>query len=187
MGFLNLVRPIQLAAALALIVFLVTVPASVVDARDQRLTATIDQLQALFVQRMVRYVVWPDTETLPPGSPIIVAAIDAESLRPHFTDGLAHGRFQLVQWPVDMCHVLILVGTPDRTAAAILQTVTDRPVLTVTQSPSGMRMGAVVNFILKNGRLRFEINPAAAERTGLSISSRLLGLARIYLEADDAR
>jgi len=186
MGFLNLARTAQLAAALVLMVALAASPGPA-GAQGQRLTATADQLQALFVQRMVRYVAWPDAGTSPPSGPIIVAATDAESLRPHFADGMARSDFQLVQWPVENCHVLILVGAPDRAAAAILQTVADRPVLTVTQSPSGMRMGAMINFFLANDRLRLEINPAAAERAGLAISSRLLGLARIYHEADDAR
>jgi hypothetical protein len=150
-------------------------------------TATGDQLRALFVQRLVRYVTWPEDAAPASGEPIIVAAIDAESLRPYFGDAGDSGGFRLVQWPVDTCHVLVVAGAPDRSAAAILQWASKRPVLTIGQSPASMRMGAVVNLFLSDGKLKLEINPEAAERVGLAISSRLLGLARIYHGGDNAR
>jgi hypothetical protein len=37
----------------------------------------------------------------------------------------------------------------------------------------------VVNLMLNEGRIRFEVNPHAAERAHLQISSRLLALATI--------
>lgn len=185
MGFLSLVRTALLVAAVALSAVLA--PPTQAGADGPRLTATADKLRALFVQRIVRYVTWPEGAAPPEGGPFIVAAADAESLRPHFEDAVAGGGFVLVQWPVEHCHVLVLTGTRDRSAAALLQWASHRPILTITQSPSGMRMGAVVNFFMADGRLRLEISPAAAERAGLVISSRLLGLARIDNGDDNAR
>jgi hypothetical protein len=36
----------------------------------------------------------------------------------------------------------------------------------------------MINFVVENSRIRFEINDAAARRAGLKISSKLLALAR---------
>ena len=47
--------------------------------------------------------------------------------------------------------------------------------LTVTDKDRGG--GGVVQFVNLNGRIRFEIDLAAAARNGLAISSKLLGLA----------
>jgi hypothetical protein len=151
------------------------------------MTATGDQLRALFVQRMVRYVSWPDGVGPAKGEPVIVAATDARSLRPYFKDTDGEQSFRLVQWPTDKCHVLVLTGAPERSAAAILKQTSDSPILTIGQGPDILRMGAVVNFFMVGGKLRLQINPDAAQRVGLDISSRLLSLARIYHEDGDAQ
>ena len=170
----------------ALLVALLLVPAPALPGSSPR-TATGDQLRALFVQRLVRYVTWPEGAAPASGEPVIVAATDAESLRPYFAAAGNSGGFRLVQWPVDTCHVLVLAGAPDRSAAAILQWASVRPILTIGQSPASLRMGSVVNLFLSDGKLKLEINPEAAERVGLGISSRLLGLARIYHGGDNGR
>jgi hypothetical protein len=54
-----------------------------------------------------------------------------------------------------------------------------RPVLTVGESPEFIQHGGIVNFFLDGKRVRFEINPTAATRVNLRISSRLLQLARL--------
>ena len=38
-------------------------------------------------------------------------------------------------------------------------------------------MGGVINFVVRNNKLRFEINLGAGKRAGLMISSQLLKLA----------
>ncbi|MCJ2164549.1 MULTISPECIES: YfiR family protein [unclassified Pseudodesulfovibrio] len=154
--------------------------------QGRRLTANLDQLRALYVQRLVKYVNWPDGVGPKPGEPFIVAATDPASLRPYFGSPAGSVRFKLVQWPASDFHVLVLTGAPDREISAILKRVADLPILTISQNPVHLRQGVMVNFYMNNGKLKFEINPAAAKRGGLSISSRLLQLARIYQgEADD--
>jgi hypothetical protein len=51
--------------------------------------------------------------------------------------------------------------------------------LTVGETEAFCRDGGLVNFILINNRVGFEINQKAAERAGFIISSKLLNLARI--------
>ncbi|MDD3311604.1 YfiR family protein [Pseudodesulfovibrio sp.] len=138
-----------------------------------------DQLEALFVQRLTRYVTWPEAARPGPDGPVIVAATDARRLRPYFAD-LPPGRFRLVQWPADEFHVLIVNGAPGREAAAILRRAAGRPVLTIGQGPESLRLGAVIAFRRVGGHIRLEVNPRAAARSGLSISSRLLSIVRIY-------
>jgi YfiR/HmsC-like len=49
----------------------------------------------------------------------------------------------------------------------------------VNANESFAERGGVINFILENNRVRFEINPSAAARVHLKISSKLLQLAVI--------
>lgn len=146
----------------------------------KRLSATSEQLQALFVQRLVKYVSWPEGSGPEPGKPFIVAATQAKRLRPYFVVETSSPRFRLVQWPVEECHVLVVNGAPDREAAAILNRIMDRPVLTIGQSPANLRAGAIVNFQMVDGKIALQINPDAAKRADLFISSRLLKIARLY-------
>ena len=51
------------------------------------------------------------------------------------------------------------------------------PVLTVTDDAGDPAARGMIDFVLRDGRVRFRIDPRAAERSGLVISSKLLSLA----------
>lgn len=72
-----------------------------------------------------------------------------------------------------------LDALPPREALAILA---GRPVLTVSDAPGFLEAGGIVGLYREASALRFAIAPAAARRSGLVISSRLLALARIHRE-----
>jgi hypothetical protein len=84
---------------------------------------------------------------------------------------------------VASCHVLFVPRTV--TAAPYLRAAAMAPVLTVGESPAFLEQGGAINFVLEDGRVRFEINQGAAERAGLRISSRLLQLGRSMPQGDD--
>ncbi|MBV9509392.1 MAG: YfiR family protein [Caulobacteraceae bacterium] len=50
------------------------------------------------------------------------------------------------------------------------------PVLTVTDEDEGIH-GGIVHFLIKDGRVRFSIDNAAAQPSGLELSSKLRLLA----------
>lgn len=66
-------------------------------------------------------------------------------------------------------------GEPDK----IFQAVQGRPVLTVGESDTFIASGGMINFVRQGAKIRFEINPRAAQNAGLKISSQLLRLAII--------
>jgi hypothetical protein len=51
-------------------------------------------------------------------------------------------------------------------------------VLIVSESPGALRQGSIVNFVVVDGRVRFDVSLEAAERRGLRLSSRLLAVAK---------
>ncbi|HIJ89432.1 MAG: YfiR family protein [Desulfobulbaceae bacterium] len=57
-----------------------------------------------------------------------------------------------------------------------------RPIITVGESPDFLNTGGIINFVRQGNKIRFEINPQAAQRAGLKISSQLLRLAIIKNE-----
>jgi hypothetical protein len=53
----------------------------------------------------------------------------------------------------------------------------DQPVLVVTEQDSAPA-GSMVNFVVVDDKVKFDVSPVTAERRGLRISARLLGVAR---------
>lgn len=64
----------------------------------------------------------------------------------------------------------------------MLNSVSGRKVLTVGEFEGFAKRGGMINFIIVDNRIAFEINIDAARRAGLSISSQLLKLAEIVRE-----
>jgi hypothetical protein len=51
--------------------------------------------------------------------------------------------------------------------------------LTVGESAGFLPLGGMINFVLEQDRVRFEVNLAAAEQHHLKLSSKLLAVARV--------
>lgn len=170
MGLLNRLRATFLLAILLLPLLCGPAPAGAGDVE-----VSGDQLCALMVQRLVRYVTWPTLASPAQGSPFLLAATDARPLRSYFADPAA---MLLTQWPATPCHILLLNGTPSRDAAALVARLADRPVLTVGYRLENPPAGLIVNIVEVDGRLKLQIDAQAAHKAGLVISSRLLQLAQ---------
>ena len=61
----------------------------------------------------------------------------------------------------------------------MLEKLKDARVLTVSEIDGFAQQGGIINFISERNKVRFEINPDAARRLGLNISSELLKLAKV--------
>jgi len=74
------------------------------------------------------------------------------------------------------CHILY-VALKGAAASAELEKVRGTPVLTVTDAASEARATGIVNFVVQDNRVRFEIDQRAAAENHVVISSKLLNLA----------
>ena len=75
------------------------------------------------------------------------------------------------------CQILFAAPSRRQSPAEALDRVRGLPVLTVTDEAGDPAARGMIDFVLKEGRVRFRIDPRAAERSGLIVSSKLLGLA----------
>lgn len=72
---------------------------------------------------------------------------------------------------------IMFVGKPTaQPTAATLRAAAGLPVLTVTDRSRGVS-GGMIEFVLDNGRVRFDVDDQTAEACGLQISAKLLALA----------
>jgi hypothetical protein len=77
------------------------------------------------------------------------------------------------------CQILFISGDERGQWRQIQEALENSSVLTVGEAPGFASSGGIVNFFTQSNKLRFEINPDAAERAGLRISSQLLRLSRV--------
>jgi YfiR/HmsC-like len=75
------------------------------------------------------------------------------------------------------CRILYLSSSETRRLDTDLAGLGDNPVLTVSDIPDFAVHGGMIQFVLIDQRVRFEINLSNAERTGLKVSSQLLKVA----------
>jgi len=72
-------------------------------------------------------------------------------------------------------HVLYLAGGAD--AGKLAPALQKKPILTIGEANGFIDNGGMINFVVKDQKVRFEINLQAAEGSGLKIKAQLLKLA----------
>jgi len=80
------------------------------------------------------------------------------------------------------CRILFIAASENKQLKAILDALSalpnpDKGILTVSDDPEFTRRGGMIQFVVDDNRVRFEINLAAAQRARLSLSSELVKLA----------
>jgi hypothetical protein len=75
------------------------------------------------------------------------------------------------------CRILFISASEQSHLNTILPAVAKNSVLTVSDLPQFVERGGMIQFVLDQGRVRFEVNLGSAESCGLSMSSELLKVA----------
>ena len=74
------------------------------------------------------------------------------------------------------CQIMFIGKPTGQPTAATLRAAAGLPVLTVTDRSHGVD-GGIIEFVLSDGRVRFDVDQATADADGLQISAKLLALA----------
>ena len=152
-------------------------------------------IKAGFIFNFAKFVDWPPTTFAQPDSPIVIGILGTDPfgaiIDQIVQDKKIGGRGFVVKrlkWGTDLkdlkeCKILF-VGASERVHIdELVQIVRGLPILTVGETPGFAEHGGVIRLVLEDNRVRFEVNVDAARQAGLTISSRLLTLARIIQQA----
>ena len=144
------------------------------------------RVKAAFLLRFAQYVEWPG-EVLPqPSTPLVVGIIGADDvasdLQQMSSGRAASGRPVQVRTlkgneDLTQAHILFIGMEEKGRLPAYLGAARRRPILVVTESPNALAQGSMINFVIVERRVRFEIGLDSAEKAGLVLSSRLLAVA----------
>jgi hypothetical protein len=164
-----------------------------VQARSQ--SATEYQVKAAFLFNFAKFVEWPG-DAFPSGdAPLQICVLGQDPFRGDFEqvieDKTMNGHRLEIIHPSGVpqaraCQILFITPSAKQPLKEILQGLKGASVLSVGDTPGFAKAGGVINFVLEENRVRFEINPKAAERAHLKISARLLTVAKLIVTEEDA-
>jgi hypothetical protein len=160
------------------------------DAAAQSITAP--ELKAAFLANFSKFTEWPD-DALVDGSVFTFCVVDDKAvvagleklLGEHPVQGQRASSVRLVRLDpsIRSCQVLYVGKLNAKDSAQLFDMLKGASILTVGDDERFAQIGGVAQFILENGRMRFAINVAAAQRGHLSLSSKLLSLATLVKDA----
>ena len=148
------------------------------------------RVKAAYLVRFGQFVEWPPETFRKTDSALVIGVINAdlvlEGLQQFAANRAATGRpvaVRVLKSGEEAAGVHILfVGAAERARLAQhVAAVAGRPVLVVSETEDAIPQGAMINFVVIDQRVRFEIALNKAEQAGLVVSSRLLSVAtRVY-------
>jgi hypothetical protein len=143
-----------------------------------------EAVKAAYLYRFTQYIEWPAAPST--AEPFTIAVLDAPGVAAELRRILPNHPIKNSAAQVrEIARIqdlgaaqMLFIGSPqiDRVRSAIAA-LTARPVLVVTDAEQGLEAGSVLNFVMLEHRVRFEVSLIAADRSQLRISAELLGVA----------
>ena len=142
-------------------------------------------VKATFLYKFAAFIEWPPETFASATSPLVLCLLGSDPVS-RLADEAAIGQTidahpVVVRHLADVsrgadCHVLYVASLQEETAAGRIERLRGMPILTVTDGAREGRAG-VVNFVIADNRVRFEVDLEAAALQRLTVSSKLLSLA----------
>lgn len=132
-------------------------------------------VKAAYIAKFPAYVEWPPEAFATPTSPVVVCVVGDDPFGPLLDEALAaqqvqgrpmRARRMKSAASESGCHIVFLAAGARGEGL--------RHALVVTDSPGASGM---INFVLRDKRVRFTVDDEAAAQHGLAISSKLLSVA----------
>jgi hypothetical protein len=152
-------------------------------------------IKAGFIFNFAKFVEWPPTTFAQADSPIVIGILGTDPFGA-IIDQIVQDKkigargfvVKRLKWgadPKDLreCKILFVSASERAHIDELVQIVRGLPILTVGETPGFAERGGVIRLVLEDNKVRFEVNVEAARQAGLTISSRLLTLARIIQPA----
>ena len=152
------------------------------------------QIKAAFLLNFTRFVEWPEPPNASDSFTLCVLGRDPFGAALDEVAGgqIVHGRQLLIRRNIGLhelrsCQVLFLASSEMYRSNEVIESLADCSVLTVGEARDFAVRGGVINFVMQDGKVRFQVNLAAAARARLKVNFRLLQLAIIVARGPDGK
>jgi len=199
----NLYRPDchnvrRVRARLADLTLMCTVPFLCIISNSIAVTAQTKsaneyQVKAAFLYNFAKFIDWPPSAFTDAKQPLEICVYGRDPFGTVLEDALLGktigerrvglGRAMQFQ-DLAGCQIVFVGGSAHESAADLANRLKGRAVLLVGESDGFAASGGTIQFTIEDSRVHFVINPDAADRAGLKISSKLLALAKIVRDSN---
>jgi hypothetical protein len=172
---------------LSLLSTLLVALAAAALALAQDASRALEYQKAIFLYNFAKFVEWPP-EKFDRGGPILVGIYGKDPfvvvLAQTLGDKTVGGRQLAVRHLTDVadiktCHILFVSSGERKDLEPVLEAATAAGVLTVGETPKFAERGGMVGFAMRNNAVELNINVDAAARGHITISSKILKLAKL--------
>jgi YfiR/HmsC-like len=145
------------------------------------------QVKAAWMLNFTRFVDWPANAFATRDAPCIVGILGKDppfgsELAAAFASKTIRGRrfeLQHVQRESDTarCHMLFIPASERRTWRELQSRLGKMPVLTIGEAEGFLDLGSIINFVIQDGAIAFEIDLGNAQKAGLKFDANVLKIA----------
>lgn len=161
----------------------------------QAKTANEYEVKAAFLYNFAKFVEWPASAWSSPKQPFTFCVLGKDPFGSALDDAVV-GK-TIADRPISVvragrikdlpeCQIVFVSTSESLKSPEILAGLRGRNVLVVGEAEDFACSGGTIQFVLEGNHVRFAINPDAAERAKLKISSKLLALAVVVRDAGRA-
>lgn len=152
-----------------------------IAAPERAAAQTQEEARAIFLYNFAKFVEWPESAFAAPTTPVTIAIVGdrgvAEALERYVKGRNANGR-DIVVRDLDSpegcegSHI-VFVGA-ERHAAAVIELVRGKPILTVGQEEAFLKAGGTIRLFARGPKVLCAINLKAADAAGLKLGDKLV-------------
>ncbi|MCP5245621.1 MAG: YfiR family protein [Burkholderiales bacterium] len=142
-------------------------------------------VKAAFIFNFIAFTHWPDSSDQELnlciyGNDYFGQEIDQLQKKPVNNSAIKTLRLTDIE-KIEACQVLFISKSAIGGLPAILKKIYNKPILTIADSQDAASQGVIINMMLIENKIKFEINLKSARDADLQISSKLLQLAtKVY-------
>lgn len=157
-------------------------------APGQQQNVTEDQVKAAYLLNFAKLAEWPRT-ALPDGpSPLVIGVSGGDEQFLGSLKTVVAGKFigthlvvvKIVSSEKDLrtCHIVFFRASEKKHTQAAVESLAQAGVLLVGEDESFLRQGGMINLVQDHGRVHFEVNADALDRSEIHFNSKILALAK---------
>jgi hypothetical protein len=145
------------------------------------------EIKAAFLYNFLKFVEWPPGALAGADSPLVIGILGDDPFGPVLDQTVADKRLNGHPLVVKRlrrgeepagCQALFVTADAAAGFDRLVPSLIRQSVLTVGDAEGFVDRGGIIQFVIEDSKVRFDINAEAAEQAHLRLSSQLLGLAR---------
>jgi hypothetical protein len=147
------------------------------------------KVKAVYLYNFTKFISWPDT-TLPGNTQTINICVLGKNPFGSLLEPITHMKTQDRTITIEniedihalekkSCQILFISASEQGAATELLRKTAKMPILTVSDMDGFAQHDGIIAFVVKEGKVRLEINLRAARKAGLTISAKLLEIATV--------